>query len=304
MKQYLDILNEILTHGVLKKHERTGTGTYSIFGARFEHDLAEGFPLLTTKKMSFKTILREILWMVKGGSNISPLVEKGVHIWDEWPFQKYLRENGLEEAFPKYSPEWKKKKEEFTHRIINDTVFGNTRGDLGPVYGRLWRRWSGDNGSEIDQLGKVIGILKTNPQDRRMVVSAWNPAHIDDVALPPCHILYQFYEANGKLSCQMYQRSVDCFLGLPFNIAQYSLLTMMVAQVCCLKPGRLIMALGDTHLYLNHLDQAKEQLTRQPLPIPSVSINPDIININLFGEDDFKLLRYHSHPKISGEISV
>ena len=264
MKQYLDLLKHILNTGV-QKEDRTGTGTISTFGYQMRFNLEEGFPLLTTKKLHLKSIIYELLWFIKGDTNIRYLREHGVRIWDEW---------------------------------------ADENGDLGPVYGYQWRSWPTGDGAYIDQLSRVIDDIKNNPHSRRHIVSAWNVADIDKMALPPCHCLFQFYVANGRLSCQLYQRSGDVFLGVPFNIASYSLLVMMVAKVCGLKPGEFIHTLGDAHIYLNHIDQVKLQLTRQPRKLPQMIINRDVDSIFDFKYEDFKLVDYDPLPHIKGEVSV
>ena len=264
MTQYLDLANRILTEGN-RRDDRTGTGTISIFGHQMSFDLKEGFPLLTTKKLHTKSIIYELLWFLKGDTNVHYLQEHGVRIWNEW---------------------------------------ADENGNLGPVYGHQWRSWPDHNGGTIDQIANVIDQIKHNPQSRRLIVSAWNVADIDQMKLPPCHTMFQFYVANGELSCQLYQRSGDVFLGVPFNIASYALLTMMMAQVCVLKPGKFIHTLGDAHLYLNHLDQIREQLTRTPYPLPTMKINPDVKNIEDFVYEDFQLENYQAWPHIKGEVSV
>lgn len=264
MKQYLDLANRILTEGN-RRDDRTGTGTISIFGHQMSFDLKEGFPLLTTKKLHTKSIIYELLWFLKGDTNVHYLQEHGVRIWNEW---------------------------------------ADENGNLGPVYGHQWRSWPDHNGGTIDQIANVIDQIKHNPQSRRLIVSAWNVADIDQMKLPPCHTMFQLYVANGELSCQLYQRSGDVFLGVPFNIASYALLTMMMAQVCGLKPGKFIHTLGDAHLYLNHLDQIREQLTRTPYPLPTMKINPDVKNIEDFVYEDFQLENYQAWPHIKGEVSV
>lgn len=264
MKQYLDLANRILTEGN-RRDDRTGTGTISIFGHQMSFDLKEGFPLLTTKKLHTKSIIYELLWFLKGDTNVHYLQEHGVRIWNEW---------------------------------------ADENGNLGPVYGHQWRSWPDHNGGTIDQIANVIDQIKHTPQSRRLIVSAWNVADIDQMKLPPCHTMFQFYVANGELSCQLYQRSGDVFLGVPFNIASYALLTMMMAQVCGLKPGKFIHTLGDAHLYLNHLDQIREQLTRTPYPLPTMKINPDVKNIEDFVYEDFQLENYQAWPHIKGEVSV
>ncbi|MBR8536541.1 thymidylate synthase [Carboxylicivirga sediminis] len=264
MKQYLDLLDRVLEEG-FKKEDRTGTGTISVFGHQMRFDLSEGFPLLTTKKLHLKSIIHELLWFLKGSTNVKYLQDNGVRIWNEW-----AKEDG----------------------------------ELGPVYGYQWRSWPDYNGGHIDQIKQVIESIKNNPDSRRHIVSAWNVGAIDDMQLPPCHILFQFYVADGKLSCQLYQRSADIFLGVPFNIASYAILTMMVAQVCGLKPGTFVHTLGDAHIYLNHIEQVKLQLTREPKTLPQLLLNPERKSIDEFVYDDFELVNYDAHPHIKGAISV
>ena len=264
MKQYLDLLQRIVNEGT-RKEDRTGTGTLSVFGHQMRFNLEEGFPLLTTKKLHLKSIIYELLWFLKGDTNVKYLQENGVRIWNEW---------------------------------------ADENGELGPVYGHQWRSWPDYNGGHIDQIQDIVNALKNNPDSRRMIVSAWNVAEVDQMALPPCHCLFQFYVANGKLSLQLYQRSADTFLGVPFNIASYALLTMMMAQVSGLKSGDFIHATGDTHLYLNHLEQAKEQLKRTPRTLPRMVINPNVTSIFDFKYDDFTLEGYDPLPHIKAEVSV
>lgn len=264
MVQYLNLLDHILKHGI-RKDDRTGTGTISVFGYQMRFDLQEGFPLLTTKKLHLKSIIHELLWFLKGETNIRYLNENGVTIWDEW---------------------------------------ADANGELGPVYGYQWRSWPTADGRHIDQISRVVDSLKNNPDSRRHIVSAWNVGEIENMALPPCHVLFQFYVANGKLSCQLYQRSADVFLGVPFNIASYALLTMMMAQVCGYEPGEFVHTLGDTHIYLNHIEQVKLQLTREPRKLPRMVINPEVKSIFDFKYTDFKLEDYNPHPHIKGDIAV
>ena len=264
MKQYLDLLQRIVNEGT-RKEDRTGTGTLSVFGHQMRFNLEEGFPLLTTKKLHLKSIIHELLWFLKGDTNVKYLQENGVRIWNEW---------------------------------------ADENGELGPVYGHQWRSWPNYNGGHVDQMQDIVNALKNNPDSRRMIVSAWNVAEVDQMALPPCHCLFQFYVANGKLSLQLYQRSADTFLGVPFNIASYALLTMMMAQVSGLKPGDFIHTTGDTHLYLNHLEQAKEQLKRTPRTLPRMVINPNVTSIFDFKYDDFTLEGYNPLPHIKAEVSV
>ncbi len=264
MKQYLDLLQHVLDHGT-PREDRTGTGTVGVFGYQMRFDLSEGFPLLTTKKLHLRSIIHELLWFLRGETNIKYLKDNGVSIWDEW---------------------------------------ADENGDLGPVYGSQWRSWPDGKGGTIDQIANVVREIKENPYSRRLMVTAWNPAEIQDMALPPCHCLFQFYVDNGRLSCQLYQRSADIFLGVPFNIASYALLTMMMAQVCGLKPGDFVHTFGDAHIYKNHLDQVHLQLTREPRPLPTMRINPEVKDIFGFRYEDFTLENYNPHPHIKGEVSV
>lgn len=264
MKQYLDLMRHVYENGTLKE-DRTGTGTKSVFGYQARYDLSQGFPLVTTKKCHLRSIIHELLWFLKGETNISYLKENGVRIWDEW---------------------------------------ADEDGNLGPVYGSQWRSWPTPDGKHIDQISQIIDQIKTNPDSRRIIVSAWNVAEIENMALPPCHAFFQFYVADGKLSCQLYQRSADIFLGVPFNIASYALLTMMVAQVTGLEPGDFVHTLGDAHLYSNHMEQAELQLSREPFPLPTMKINPEVKSIFDFVFDDFELVGYEAHPHIKGLVAV
>jgi thymidylate synthase len=264
MKQYLDLMRHVRDHGI-KKEDRTGTGTLSVLGYQMRFDLSEGFPLVTTKKCHLRSIIHELLWFLKGDTNIKYLQDNKVSIWDEW---------------------------------------ADDKGNLGPVYGYQWRSWPAVNGGHVDQITQVIDQIKNNPESRRIIVSAWNVAEIENMALPPCHAFFQFYVADGKLSCQLYQRSADIFLGVPFNIASYALLTMMIAQVCNLKPGDFVHTLGDAHLYSNHLAQANEQLGRTPYPSPIMKINPDVESIFDFKYEDFELVGYEFHPHIKAPVAV
>ncbi|ULJ61796.1 thymidylate synthase [Wielerella bovis] len=264
MQQYLDLMQHVLNNGT-DKSDRTGTGTRSVFGYQMRFDLAAGFPVLTTKKLHLRSIIHELLWFLKGETNIQYLKDNNVSIWDEW---------------------------------------ADENGDLGRVYGAQWRSWRGANGETIDQIANLVAQIKRNPDSRRLIVSAWNPAEVDDMALPPCHVLFQFYVANGRLSCQLYQRSADIFLGVPFNIASYALLTMMLAQVCDLQVGEFIHTLGDAHLYNNHLEQAQLQLTREPRALPTMKINPNVKDVFAFTFDDFELVDYDPHPHIKAAVSV
>ena len=264
MKPYLDLMRHVLEHGT-QKDDRTGTGTLSVFGWQMRYNLAEGFPLVTTKKCHLRSILHELLWFLQGDTNIRYLKENGVSIWDEW---------------------------------------ADDNGNLGPVYGHQWRNWPKPDGGTIDQISEVVKTLKTNPDSRRIIVSAWNVADLDKMALAPCHAFFQFYVADGKLSCQLYQRSADIFLGVPFNIASYALLTLMMAQVTGLKPGDFVHTLGDAHLYLNHLDQTREQLSREPRPLPTMTLNPEVKDIFAFRFEDFTLSGYDPHPAIKAPVAV
>ena len=264
MQQYLQLLRHVLEHGV-RKEDRTGTGTLSVFGYQMRFDLAEGFPLVTTKKVHLKSIIYELLWFLRGDTNIAYLRDNGVTIWDEW---------------------------------------ADANGDLGPIYGYQWRSWPTADGRHIDQIAQVVAQIRSNPDSRRLVVSAWNVGEIEKMKLPPCHVLFQFYVAEGRLSCQLYQRSADLFLGVPFNIASYALLTMMIAQVTGLKPGEFIHTLGDAHIYLNHLDQVRLQLTREPRPLPTMHLNPDVRDLFAFRYEDFRLEGYDPHPAIKAPVAV
>ena len=293
MKVYHDLLEHILRNGH-RKEDRTGTGTLSVFGYQMRFDLQEGFPLVTTKKVHLKSIIHELLWFLKGESNIRYLAQHGVRIWDDWPY-----------ALFKISEEFKgESMEAFSARIASDEPFAERWGELGPVYGVQWRSWPDYDGNTIDQISQVIDTIKKNPDSRRMIVSAWNVPLISQMALPPCHSLFQFYVANGKLSCQLYQRSADVFLGVPFNIASYALLCMMVAQVCELEPGDFIHTLGDAHLYTNHLEQANLQLSRDCRPLPVMSLNKEIKNIFDFNYSNFTLSNYDPHPAIKADVAV
>lgn len=264
MKQYHDLMERVLEEGIVKD-DRTGTGTKSVFGHQMRFDLSEGFPIITTKKLHLKSIIHELLWFLSGDTNIKYLKENGVRIWDEW---------------------------------------ADENGDLGPVYGHQWRSWPTPEGHQVDQISNLIHQIKTNPDSRRLMVSAWNVGEVGKMALPPCHCLFQFYVADGKLSCQLYQRSADIFLGVPFNIASYALLTMMMAQVCGLKPGDFVHTFGDAHIYLNHVEQVREQLSRDPYPLPEMHMNPHVTDIFDFKFEDFELVGYQAHPHIKGKVAV
>lgn len=290
MQQYLDLCRHVLEHGE-KREDRTGTGTISTFGYQMRFDLTKGFPLLTTKKVFYRGIFEELLWFLSGNTNIKPLVDKKVGIWNEWPYDKYSK-----------SPDFKGETlEEFIEKIRDDQEFADKYGDLGPVYGKQWRDFNG-----VDQISQLIEGIKNNPFSRRHLVVAYNPSEVKDMALPPCHSLFQFYvSADGKkLSCQLYQRSGDVFLGVPFNIASYSLLLAMVAQVCDLEPYEFIHTFGDVHIYLNHLDQIDEQLSRTPRPLPKLVLNKDVKNIFDFKYEDIKIEDYDPYPAIKGAVSV
>lgn len=299
MQQHLNLMQDILDNGVEDKKERTGTGTTKVFGRMIKFDLSDGFPIFTTKKMFMRGIIHELLWFIRGDSNIRYLVRRGVNIWNEWPFQYFLKTQHLQSKYPKYSEGWKEKRAAFVEKIKTDKKFADNWGNCGPFYGVQWRNFNG-----VDQLAWVIKEIKKNPSSRRLIVNAWNAPLIDKMALPPCHVMYQFQVSKGKLNCMMYQRSVDTFLGLPFNIASYALLVMMVAQVTKYKSGELIMALGDTHLYLNHIKQAKEQISRKPYMLPTMKINPKVKSVFKFRYDDFELINYKHHPPIKAQISV
>ncbi|WP_417599808.1 thymidylate synthase [Owenweeksia hongkongensis] len=301
MKQYHELMQRVLDEGVFKG-DRTGTGTQSVFGHQMRFNLQDGFPLVTTKKVHLKSIIHELLWFLQGETNIQYLVQNGVNIWNDWPFQSYLRQNNLEEKYPKYSAEWKAKMKEFVEEVKADDDFAKKWGELGPVYGSQWRNFEG-----VDQISQLIEDIKNNPNSRRLLVSAWNPKDVPVMAksgLPPCHTLFQFYVAEGKLSCQLYQRSADIFLGVPFNIASYALLTMMVAQVCDLEYGDFVHTFGDAHLYSNHMEQTKEQLSREPRALPEMKINPEVKSIFDFKIEDFELVNYDPYPAIKAVVAV
>ena len=305
MKQYLDLLRDIKENGV-KKSNRTGTDQIGVFGRQLRFDLSQGFPAMTTKKLFMRGIIHELIWFLKGSTNIKYLVDNDVHIWDEWPYRHYLMEQN--KIVPDSSSnEWQSGIKAFTDKIKNDAKFAQKWGELGPVYGYQWRNWPAPDGRHIDQIKRAIDLIKKSPESRRIIVSAWNVADIDEMAkagIPPCHLLFQFFVADGKLSCQMYQRSADTFLGVPFNIASYSLLTMMIAQVTNLEPGDFVHTFGDTHLYINHLEQVEEQLKRKPRKLPTMKINPQIKNIDDFKFEDFKLVDYDPYPAIKAPIAV
>jgi thymidylate synthase len=293
MKQYHDLLRHILEHGE-KREDRTGTGTIGVFGYQMRFNLADGFPLVTTKKVHLKSIIHELLWFLQGETNIRYLCENGVRIWDDWPYAKYQQSLA-------YSGESMK---EFAQKVAADDDFAATWGNLGPVYGSQWRSWPDGSGGSIDQIQQLIQQIKRNPSSRRLIVSAWNVADIEHMTLPPCHTIFQFYVQSGKLSCQLYQRSADTFLGVPFNIASYALLTMMIAQVCDLEPGDFVHTFGDAHIYLNHIEQVQLQLSREPKALPQMKINPEVKDIFAFRFEDFELIGYDPHPAIKGEVAV
>jgi thymidylate synthase len=293
MIQYHQLLKHILENGS-NKNDRTKTGTKSVFGYQMRFDLSEGFPLLTTKKVHLKSIIHELLWFVSGDTNIRYLVENNVRIWNEWPYKTFKNS-------PQFNGETMK---EFIDKIKNDDDFAKKFGDLGPVYGRQWRHFEGPDGRFVDQLKEVIDAIKNNPNSRRLIVNAWNPPLIKDMALPPCHMMFQFYVNNGKLSCLLYQRSADTFLGVPFNIASYALLTMMVAQVTGLKPGEFVHTLGDAHIYNDHFKQVELQLSRTPRKLPQMLINKERKSIEDFVFTDFELINYNPYPAIKAKVSV
>ena len=293
MRQYLDLLDHILTNGV-KKEDRTGTGTISTFGYQMRFNLADGFPMVTTKKLHLKSIIYELLWFLNGDTNIQYLAQNKVRIWDDWPYQKFKNSSEFDGASMR----------EFAAKVAEDDAFAAKWGELGPVYGHQWRSWPNPNGGTIDQISQLIHNLKHKPDSRRHIISAWNVADIEDMTLPPCHCLFQFYVAEGKLSCQLYQRSADTFLGVPFNIASYALLLHMVAQVCGYEVGEFVHTFGDVHIYTNHIEQVKLQLSRTPKPLPQLKINTDVKDIFSFRFEDFELLNYESHPHIKGAVAV
>ncbi len=288
MKQYLDLVKNVLNEGI-KKEDRTGTGTISYFGYQMRFNLEDGFPLLTTKRIHLKSIIHELLWFIAGDTNIKYLVDHDVRIWNEWPYA----------AFQKSAEYQGETIEEFVEKIKTNDAFAKKYGNLGPVYGKQWRNFNG-----VDQLEWLINEIRKNPTSRRLIISAWNPSEIEDMALPPCHCFMQFYVNEGKLSCQLYQRSADIFLGVPFNIASYSLFTMMIAQVCNLKPGTFVHTIGDAHIYLNHLEQVNRQLKREPRALPTMRLNPNVKSIYDFTFEDFTLEGYDPHKGIKGKVAV
>ncbi|ARF12901.1 thymidylate synthase [Sporosarcina ureae] len=313
MKQYLDLCQHILETGT-KKGDRTGTGTYSVFGYQMRFDLAQGFPLLTTKKTAFRLIVSELLWFIKGDTNIRTLIQERNGIWDEWAFERYV--NSAAYTGPdmtdfgrrvlkdeEFATIYKAELASFKEKILADEEFAKQHGDLGPVYGKQWRAWDSANGV-IDQLAQVIDSIKHNPDSRRHIVTAWNPAEVDEMALPPCHLLFQFYVADGKLSCQLYQRSADVFLGVPFNIASYALLIHLIAHECGLEVGEFVHTLGDAHLYQNHIDQVHEQLAREPKELPTLKVNYNGRSIFDLTAEDISIEGYDPHPRIKAPIAV
>ena len=326
--QYFDLCKRILNEGVYRP-DRTGTGTYSVFGHQMRFDLSESFPLLTTKNVPLRLVAEELFWFLKGDTNIRELVAKNVHIWDDWPFKKYreseefqpitreefdgmLQDETFKEAWESKGYENYLESEDYTRfemarfcdRIVEDEAFALRHGDLGPVYGKQWRSWQGADGETFDQIVNVIEQIKTNPESRRLIVSAWKVDEVDGMALPPCHCLFQFYVADGRLSCQLYQRSADVFLGVPFNIASYALLTLMIAQVTGLEPGEFVHSFGDAHLYSNHIEQVNTQVSREPYPFPKVILNPEVKDIFDFTWEDVTLVDYQKHPALKGKVAV
>lgn len=306
MKQYLDLLRDIRDNGE-EKGDRTGTGTKSVFGRQVRYDLDEGFPAVTTKKLYFNSVVHELLWFLKGTGNIEYLAQNNVHIWDEWPYKAYLQKNEL--PIPEVNgEEWREGMKTFIGRVATDHAFAEQWGDLGPVYGVQWRKWPDGKGGYIDQIANAIDTIKTNPNSRRNIVNAWNVAEIDEIVeiggLPPCHTMFQFNVRGDKLDLQLYQRSADTFLGVPFNIASYALLLCMVAQVTDKTPGEFVHTLADAHLYINHLEQVDEQLSREPRPLPRLKLNPAIKSIDDFTFEDISLEGYEPHPPIKAPIAV
>ena len=306
-ESYLDLLGHLMKNGV-EKTDRTGTGTKSVLGYQMRFNLEDGFPLLTTKKVAIKAIIHELIWFMRGDTNLKYLADNNVHIWDDWPFKAYFTRSG--KPMPKVgSTEWNDGIKEFVEKIKKDEIFAKEYGNLGPIYGSQWRCWKNQDNTCLDQLGNAIEMIKKTPDSRRIIVSAWNVADIDEMAkagLPPCHCLFQFYVADGKLSCQLYQRSCDTFLGVPFNIASYSLLVMIIAQICGLKPGEFVWTGGDVHLYSNHMEQAKLQLSRRTdiRALPTIKINPTKNKLEDFTIDDFELIGYNPHEGIKAPIAI
>ena len=301
MQQYHDLLKHIMAYGT-DRGDRTGVGTRSVFGYQMRFNLADGFPLVTTKKVHIKSVIHELLWFVKGDTNLRYLAQNGVNIWNDWPFQRWLNDTDQAEQYPKYSAEWRAKMKDFVAMVKDDDAFAKTWGELGPVYGKQWRDFNG-----FDQLKWVVEEIKKNPQSRRLIISAWNASQITEMAkagLPPCHTMYQFYVNNNKLSCQLYQRSADTFLGVPFNIASYALLTIMVAQVTGLELGEFVHTFGDVHIYSNHFDQVEEQLSREFKPLPTMKIKSSVTSLFDFEYDDFELINYDPWPAIKAPVAV
>jgi thymidylate synthase len=314
MEQYLNLCRYIKDNGVIKE-DRTGIGTKSVFGYQMRFDLEKGFPLVTTKKTAFRLVVSELLWFLKGDTNVKTLMKENNHIWDEWAFEKWVNSPNYKgpdmtnfgvraENDHTFKTIVEQQMEIFRSKILSDDQFANEFGDLGPVYGKQWRSWPGNDGQTIDQVQNLINQLKNNPDSRRHIITAWNPAEVDDMALPPCHSFMQFYVANGKLSCQLYQRSADVFLGVPFNIASYALLTHLIAKECQLKVGEFVHTLGDAHLYLNHMDQVETQLQREPKKLPTLLLSNDKNSIFDFEVEDISLDGYDPHPRIKAPIAV
>ena len=293
MQQYHDLVTRVLSEGV-QKGDRTGTGTLSVFGHQMRFNLQEGFPLLTTKKVHIKSILHELLWFLQGSTNIEYLAQNKVRIWDDWPYATYAKSEDFQGEDIRA----------FAERVATDKAFAAQWGELGPVYGYQWRSWPAPNGGHVDQIAQIIDQIKNNPNSRRIIVNAWNVGFVDQMALPPCHAFFQFYVADGKLSCQLYQRSADIFLGVPFNIASYAFLVHMVAQVCELEVGDFVHTLGDAHIYNNHIEQLELQLSRDFRALPQLKLNPDVKDIFGFSYDDFEIVGYDPHPHIAGKVAV
>ncbi len=293
MQQYHDLVTRVLSEGV-QKGDRTGTGTLSVFGHQMRFNLQEGFPLLTTKKVHIKSILHELLWFLQGSTNIEYLAQHKVRIWDDWPYAAYTKSEDFQGEDIRA----------FAERVATDKAFAAQWGELGPVYGYQWRSWPAPNGGHVDQIAQIIDQIKNNPNSRRIIVNAWNVGFVDKMALPPCHAFFQFYVADGKLSCQLYQRSADIFLGVPFNIASYAFLVHMVAQVCELEVGDFVHTLGDAHIYNNHIEQLELQLSRDFRALPQLKLNPEIKDIFGFSYDDFEIVGYDPHPHIAGKVAV
>jgi thymidylate synthase len=314
LKAYQELLQDILTNGT-KKEDRTGTGTISVFGRQMRFDLAEGFPLVTTKRVPFRLIASEMLWFIKGDTNIRYLLQHNNHIWNEWAFKKWVESAdysgpdmsnfGLRSQQDEtFKLQYDEQMDEFVKKVLEDDEFAKQYGELGDVYGKQWRDWTTTQGGTIDQLKEVIHMIKTNPDSRRLIVSAWNPEDVPSMALPPCHTLFQFYVAEGKLSCQLYQRSADTFLGVPFNIAGYALLTHLIAHECGLGVGEFVHTIGDAHIYTNHMDQIQTLLSREPRELPTLKLNKDVASIFDFDVSDIEMLDYNPHPTIKAPVAV